>query len=127
MEINDVDLSLKVFNHFTSGTKHHLTNDVSDIAPDVKQYIMDFVFGKIYARSGLEDQEKAIVTIVTLMSIGGCEHELNTHINTALNVGVSPKKIVDVFIQALPYAGFPRVINAISVAKVVFKEKNVNI
>lgn len=127
MSSKDTEIGLNTFEHFTSGTKHHLTNDLSEVAPDVKQYIIDFVFGDIYARTGLVDQEKAIVTIVTLMAMGGCEHELNTHINTALNVGVSPKKIIDLFIQALPYAGFPRVINAIGVAQVVFNDRGTKI
>ena len=64
--------------------------------------------------------------IITLMAMGGCEAELNNHVNVALNVGVQPQKIVNILIQALPYAGFPRVINAVQVAKAVFIERNVD-
>lgn len=127
MSDNKQQISMEIFKRFTDGTKHHLTNEVSTIAPDIKKYILEFVFGEIYSRDGLEDQEKTIVTMVTLMALGGCEHELNTHINTALNVGLEPKKIIDIFIQALPYAGFPRVINAIGVAQIVFKDRDVKL
>lgn len=120
------DQAQQVFEHFTTGTKHHLTSTMSDIAPDVGQYIHEFVFGAIYARNEISDEEKTLTTIVTLMAMGGCEAELNNHVNVALNVGVQPQKIVNVLIQALPYAGFPRVINAIQVAKTVFIDRGVD-
>lgn len=124
--MQDDDQANKVFQHFTTGTPHHLTSTMSDIAPDIGQYIKEFVFGKIYARDTLSDEEKTLTTIVTLMAMGGCEAELNNHVNVALNVGVQPQKIVNVLIQALPYAGFPRVINAVQVAKAVFIERGVD-
>lgn len=115
-----------VFNHFTSGTPKHLSAALTDIAPDVSEAILEFVFGTIYAREGLSDEEKCLTTITTLMAMGGCEAELDNHVNVAINVGVSPQKIVSVLTQALPYAGFPRVINAINVAKKVFIERDVD-
>lgn len=116
----------EIFEHFTSGTKKHLTTGLSDIAPDIGKYITEFVFGEIYARDALSDEEKTLTTIVTLMAMGGCETELDNHINVALNVGVQPQKVINILIQALPYAGFPRVINAVNIAKTVFIERNVN-
>lgn len=115
-----------VFDHFTSGTPKHLSAGLADIAPDVSQYILEFVFGAIYARDTLTDEEKCLTTITTLMAMGGCEAELDNHVNVAINVGVAPQKIVNILTQALPYAGFPRVINAINVAKRVFIARNVN-
>lgn len=45
------------------------------------------------------------------------------HINGSLNVGLTEKEIIETFIQAIPYVGFPRVLNAIKVAKLVFKHR----
>lgn len=56
----------------------------------------------------------------------GCEAELNTHVNTALNVDVTPEKIIDDLIQLFPYASFPQVINTINVCKTVFEDRGVN-
>ncbi|MBS0953387.1 carboxymuconolactone decarboxylase family protein [Lactiplantibacillus plantarum] len=123
MEINSKGES--IFKEYTSGTKEHLTSQVSKIAPDIDAYIKNFVFGEIYARQGINKQEKVLATITALAAMGGCETELHTHINTAINVKIMPKKIIDTLIQILPYAGFPRVINAISICKQVFKERNV--
>ncbi len=124
--MKDDDQAEKVYQHFTTGTPHHLTSSMSDIAPDIGLYIKEFVFGEVYARDALSDEEKTLTTIVTLMAMGGCEMELNNHVNVALNVGVKPQKIINVLIQALPYAGFPRVINAVQVAKTVFIDRNVD-
>lgn len=115
-----------IFHHFTDGTKKHLSSDLTDIAPDVSHYIQEFVFGTIYTREALTDEEKCLTTLTTLMAMGGCEAEIDNHVNVALNVGVSPQKIINIFIQALPYAGFPRVINAINAAKTVFIERNID-
>nr|ELR5039869.1 carboxymuconolactone decarboxylase family protein [Providencia stuartii]ELR5082848.1 carboxymuconolactone decarboxylase family protein [Providencia stuartii] len=126
IEDRNID-ALKTFHHFTSGTKNHLTDEVNNIAPDIHDYIINFVFGDIYSRDGLSDKEKTIVTIITLMAMGGCEYELETHINTAINIDIEPKKIIDSLIQGLPYAGFPRVINAVKVAQRVFSERGVGL
>lgn len=112
------------FNRFTSGSKSHLSNELEDIAPDIKNYIQDFVFGEIYSREGISDEEKIIATIISLVSIGGCDDELKTNINNAINIKVKKQKIVDSLIQILPYVGFPRVINGIKIVKKVFDERN---
>lgn len=115
----------KIFEQYTSGSKKHLTEEVAAIAPDIEKYVMEFVFGEVYAREGLSSAEKVMATIVALATQGGCEDELTVHINNALNIGIEPKRIIDTFIQISPYTGFPRVVNAVLVAKHVFKERDV--
>lgn len=114
-----------VFERFCGATSGRLTDQLADTAPDAQAWIHDFVFGTVYARRGLPDQEKAIATITTLAAMGGCERELRTHIQTALNVGVSPERIVSTFLHMAPYAGFPRVLNALFVAKEIFELRGV--
>ncbi len=111
------------FFRFTSGSKSHLSQELDDIAPDIKKYIHNFVFGEIYSRDGLSDEEKILATIISLVSIGSCDNELKTNTNNAINVGVRKEKIVDSLIQILPYVGFPRVINGIKIVKDVFEER----
>lgn len=98
---------------------------LENIAPDVGRYIIEFAFGEIYARAGLSLQEREIITITSLLTAGGCEPQLEVHINGALNVGVSEEKIVETFTQCIPYVGFPRVLNAIFTAKKVFAQRSV--
>lgn len=93
---------------------------LESISPDLGKYIVEFAFGDIYERDGLSLQEREMITLASLLTAGGCEPQLEVHINGALNVGLTRKKIIEVFLQCIPYAGFPKVLNAVSVAKKVF-------
>jgi 4-carboxymuconolactone decarboxylase len=105
----------------------NVVESLKDIAPDLGRYIVEFAFGDIYRREGLSLQERELITIVNLLTTGGCEPQLEVHINGALNVGISPRKIVESFIQCIPYTGFPKVLNAVTVAKKVFDNHNLKI
>jgi len=94
------------------------------IAPDLGNYIIEFAFGDIYPRPGLTLAERELITITSLLTAGGCEPQLDVHINGALNVGILPEKIIEAFIQCIPYTGFPKVLNAVAVAKKVFADRD---
>lgn len=103
----------------------NVVESLKDIAPDLGRYIIEFAFGDIYRREGLSLQERELITNVSLLTAGGCEPQLEVHINGALNVGIPPQKIVESFIQCIPYTGFPKVLNAVAVAKKVFNSRNI--
>lgn len=105
----------------------NVIKSLEDIAPDVGKYIVEFAFGDIYPRKGLSLQEREMITITSLLTAGGCEPQLEVHINGSLNVGISPEKIIEAFIQCIPYVGFPRVLNAIFIAKKVFAERHITL
>lgn len=100
-----------------------MLRSLEDVAPDLGGYIVEFAFGEIYTRKGLSLQEREIITITSLLAAGGCEPQLEVHINGALNVGVPPGKIIEAFLQCVPYTGFPRVLNAVFAAKRIFQER----
>lgn len=95
------------------------------IAPDLGRYILEFAFGDVYYREGLSLQEREVITIACLLTAGGCEAQLEVHINGSLNVGIPPEKVIETFIQCIPYTGFPKVLNAVNAAKRVFAERNI--
>ncbi|MBY5957185.1 carboxymuconolactone decarboxylase family protein [Membranicola marinus] len=97
-----------------------------DLDEDLEDYIVEFAFGDIYSRSGLTHEEKTLMTISSLVT-QGLEPQLRLHVNTGLTVGIPPKKIVDAIIHLLPYTGFPRVLNALNIAKDVFKNRGVEV
>lgn len=101
----------------------NVISSLETIAPDLGRYIIEFAFGDIYTRKELTLREREMITITSLLTCGGCEPQLKVHINGALNVGISPEKIVETFIQCVPYVGFPRVLNAVFAAKEVFAER----
>lgn len=98
----------------------NVIRSLEDIAPDLGKFIVEFAFGDIYTRQGLTTAERELITLSSLLTIGGCEPQLEVHINGALNVGITPERIIETFLQCIPYTGFPKVLNAVFVAKKVF-------
>lgn len=103
-----------------------IEENLKDIAPDVSKFIIEFAYGDIYTRSGLTNQQRALVTISSLIT-QGTEPQLELHINTGLTSGLTATEIVETIIQLVPYTGFPRVLNALEVAKKVFAERDVKV
>ena len=101
----------------------NVIKSLEDIAPDLGKFIVEFAFGDIYTREGLTTEEREMITLSSLLTAGGCEPQLEVHINGALNVGISPKKVIETLLQCIPYTGFPKVLNAIFTAKKVFTER----
>ncbi len=93
---------------------------LNKISPDLGKYIVEFAFGDIYTREGLSLQEREIITLSSLLTAGSCEAQLKVHIQAALQVGISPEKIIEIFLQCIPYTGFPKVLNAIFTAQEFF-------
>lgn len=103
----------------------NVIQSLEDIAPDLGKFIVEFAFGDIYTRKGLTAEERELITLSSLLTAGGCEPQLKVHIGGALNVGISPEKIIEVFLQCIPYTGFPKVLNAVSAARNVFIERKI--
>ena len=55
----------------------------------------------------------------------GTEPQLKLHINTGFNVGLTQEKIVGALIHCIPYVGFPRVVNAMTLLKAVMAERGI--
>lgn len=97
-----------------------------DLDPKLEDYIVEFAFGDIYSRDTLSHKQKTLLTISSLTS-QGLDPQIKLHVNTGLTIGLTPKEIVSAIIHLLPYAGFPKVLNALNVAKGVFKERGVEV
>ncbi|MBP6517790.1 carboxymuconolactone decarboxylase family protein [Shewanella sp.] len=100
---------------------------LADICPDLSKYIIEYPFGDIYQREGLDLKTRELVTVAALTALGHCQPQLNVHINGALNVGCTPQEIVEVILQMSVYAGFPAALNGMFVAKTVFSERELSV
>ncbi len=114
---------LKMLNRIDGKQGEAVMRTLEDIAPDLGQYIIGFAFGEIYHRPHLDLQQRELITLAALAAQGGCEKQLRVHIHAALNVGLSREQIVETFIHCICYLGFPKVLNAIFVAKEVFNNQ----
>lgn len=96
-----------------------------DIAPDLTKLVVEFAFGDIYARAGLDNKQKVLTTISALVAQG--TPQIGMHVITGLNVGLTPDEIAGCIMHLIPYVGFPRALNALKVAQEVFAEQGVSV
>jgi len=96
-----------------------------DIAPDLSKFVVEFAFGDIYARPGLDNKQKVLTTISALVAQGTPQIEM--HVKTGLTVGLTPEEIVGCIIHLIPYTGFPRALNALKAAQKVFEERGLTV
>ncbi|CCQ46135.1 carboxymuconolactone decarboxylase family protein [Pseudarthrobacter siccitolerans] len=82
-----------------------------------------FAYGDIYSGDTLSPAQRQLVTLGILAALGGCEAQLEFHLNTSLNVGLTPAEIIEALTQSAVYCGFPRALNAVFEAKRVFAER----
>ncbi|MGW7413391.1 carboxymuconolactone decarboxylase family protein [Streptomyces sp. NPDC054863] len=99
---------------------------LKDVAPDLGRYIVEFVFGDVYTRPGLDLRQRQLVTLGALIALGDTAPQQGVHVNAALNVGLSPRQVIETVIQTVPYAGFPRALNAVGVVRKVFAEHGIS-
>ena len=96
-----------------------LARALGEIAPDFARYTVEFPFGDVYARPGLDLRARQIATIAALTTLGE-QRQLEAHLRFALNIGVPRAELVEVLIQMAVYTGWPRAINALYTARDLF-------
>jgi 4-carboxymuconolactone decarboxylase len=115
---------MKKFKEIHGPVAKATVESLKDIAPELGQFVTEFAFGDIYSRPGLDLKTRQLLTIASLTTLGYAPLQLKSHIKGALNVGCTRKEIVEVLLQMAVYAGFPASMNALYVAKEVFKERD---
>src|SRR5690625_4301355 len=91
-----------------------------NVAPDLEKIVVEFAFGDIYARPGIDNKQKVLTTISALVAQG--LPQIGMHVKTGIAVGLKPEEIVGCIMHLIPYCGFPKVLNALKVAQEVFAE-----
>ena len=96
-------------------------------APDNQKHIQRYLsancFGDYQTRSGLNVKTRELITFSILVSLGGCESQVKSHIQGNVNVGNNKDTLLAVVTQLLPFIGYPRTLNAIACLNEVIPEK----
>lgn len=100
-----------------------VVESLKDIAPEFARLLIEFPFGDIYSRPGLDLKSREIAVIAALTALGNAAPQLKVHIHGALNVGCSEQEVVEVMMQMAVYAGFPAALNGLFAAGDVFAER----
>lgn len=97
-----------------------VVESLADIAPDFARLLIEFPFGDVYSRPGLDLRAREIAVVAALTAMGNAAPQLKVHIQGALNVGVTRTEVIEIIMQMAVYAGFPAALNGISAAREVF-------
>lgn len=113
---------LRALAEITGETGESVVSGLRELAPDLADWVIDFSYGDVMSRPGLDRRTRQLATIAALTALGNAQPQLKVHITGALNVGVRPAEIVEVIMQMAVFAGFPAAINALAVAREAFAE-----
>jgi 4-carboxymuconolactone decarboxylase len=100
-----------------------VVESLNNIAPDLGRYIVEFAYGDVFARPGLDLRTRELATVAALTAMGTAAPQLKVHMQAALQVGASREELIETVMQMIPYAGFPAALNAVTVAREVFASK----
>ncbi|UKY51229.1 carboxymuconolactone decarboxylase family protein [Streptomyces inhibens] len=114
---------MKVLERVDGEAGQRIVDSLADTSPELGHQVVAWAFGDMYSRAELPPRDRQLVTLGVLAALGGCEIELEVHINAALNVGLTATEIAEALLHSAVYCGMPRSINATLVAKKVFTER----
>ncbi len=92
---------------------------VRDVVPGLIDLSERVLFGEVWERPGLSKRDRSLIVCATLIALGR-EKQLVGHLQRALNNGLSKQELSEVITHLAFYAGWPRAMSAIGVARQVF-------
>ncbi|RAW12757.1 MULTISPECIES: carboxymuconolactone decarboxylase family protein [Paenibacillus] len=96
---------------------------IGDFAPKLVSLTDDVLFGDVWNRKELSRRERSLITVSSLIT-GGNTQQLRSHLDLAKQNGLTEEELIEVMTHLAFYAGWPKAMSAITVAKEVFsKEK----
>ena len=94
---------------------------MGDFAPKLAELTDDVLYGDVWERTELSRRDRSLVTVAALIANGNTE-QLSSHLKLAKANGLSEAELAEVMIHLAFYAGWPRAVSAVRVAKAVFGE-----
>jgi 4-carboxymuconolactone decarboxylase len=94
------------------------TADTNDLDADFQRWITETAWAGVWARPGLDQRSRSLVTIAIL---GALNHdELELHLRAGMNTGVTAADVKEVLFHVAVYAGVPAANRAFKVAKAIY-------
>ena len=88
---------------------------VTPFTAPLQELVTHHAWGNTWQRDGLDLKTRSIVTVAMLVGLGKM-HELKIHVRGALNNGVTPEELQEIFMHASVYCGFPAAVDAFRTA-----------
>ncbi|BCG57102.1 carboxymuconolactone decarboxylase family protein [Paenibacillus sp. URB8-2] len=94
---------------------------IGDFAPKLVELTDNILFGDVWERKELAPRDRSLITVASLIA-GGNTEQLGFHLNKAKENGLSEEELKEVIIHLAFYAGWPKAMSAIMVAKELFSK-----
>ncbi len=89
---------------------------VGDFTPKLAELTDDVLFSDVWARPDLSPRDRSLITCAALVTNGGTE-QLRSHHAIGKQNGLTETELKEAIIHLAFYAGWPRTMSAITVAK----------
>lgn len=122
MDSTRLEIGLAHLTKIDGEAGQQVIDSLKDICPDLARFTIEYPFGDIYSRKGLDLKSREIATVAALTALGNCQSQLKVHLRAALNVGCTAEEIKEVILQMSVYAGFPAALNGMFAFKDVMRE-----
>lgn len=96
--------------------------NVTDFNIDLQEWVTQSAWGEVWTRPGLDRRTRSMLNLAMLTALNR-PHELKTHLQGALNNGVTVDEIKEVLLQTAVYCGAPAAIDAFRIASQVVAER----
>lgn len=107
---------LDTFRAIMHGDAGDYVASFAEVSPVLARWSIEFTFGDVLSRDGLESKLKQLAIVSMLATCGNRADLLRAHLLGALHCGATPDEVIETLIQLSVYAGFPAALNAFGVA-----------
>jgi 4-carboxymuconolactone decarboxylase len=91
-----------------------------DFAPALVGFTDDVLFGQVWERRELSPRDRSLVTVASLVTSGNTD-QLVFHLGLAKQNGLTEQELIEAITHLTFYAGWPKAMAAMTVAKNVFR------
>ena len=95
---------------------------MGDVAPKLAQLTDSVLFGDVWARPGLSQRDRSLVTVSALIAMNRPD-QLRSHMARAQTNGVTRDELIETITHLAFYAGWPNAVTAVGVAREVLSQR----
>lgn len=121
--VNEFQKNEDLIEQFAPGSTEWGQKNFRPVFPDLAEKIIGDIYGFAYRRPGLDLKTRHLASLAAITAMGGCENQLNFQLRAALNLGITPEEVREMFIQVAVFAGNARAINGAIVFKAILEER----
>ena len=97
-----------------------------ELAPDMYRISTESLYGSIWSRPGLDLKYRVMATL-TAAAIQFATPQVQVQVRNALNVGITPEELIELYMMIAFYGGIPAAYSALAVTREVFEERGIDV